>query len=106
MKLIGTTLFGAALCSAAALAPNGAFAHDDHLMLSLTACVSQSAQQTIHMSRAFVMERIREGVAKDCAGIISNLAARDGDEKTAAAIAYIGKGVALMHDKGNPQFDP
>src|SRR5581483_9482489 len=105
MKLmIGTTF--AALLSAAALAPTGATAHDDHLMLSLTACVSQSAQQTIHASHAFVMARIREGVAKDCAGIISNVTARDGNEKTAAAIAYIGKGIALMHDKGDPQFNP
>lgn len=107
MKLmIGTTLFGAALLSAAALAPAWAVAQDDHLMLSLTACVSQSAQQTIHTSHAFVMERIREGVAKDCAGIISNVTARDGQEKTAAAITYIDKGIALMHDKGNPQFNP
>ena len=105
MKLTLTMLFGAALVSGAAASTEAA-SREDPLMLSLTACLSQSAQQTIRGSGAFVMERIRNAAAKDCAGIISNVTARDGQEKTAAAISYIGKGIVLMHDKGNPQFNP
>ncbi|GEM_PF-3945462 len=104
--IVSDALVVAALLSAAAANPTGAAGNDDHLMLSLTACVSQSAQETIHRSHAFVIEQIRDALAKDCAGIISNVTARDGKEKTAAAISYIGKGIIMMHDKGNPQFNP
>ena len=79
---------------------------DDHLMLSLTACVSQSAQQTIHQAHAFDMEQVRSALAKDCQGVIAAVSTRDGEDKTNAAIAYIGKGIVMMHDKGNPQFNP
>jgi hypothetical protein len=83
-----------------------AAAHDDHLMLSLTACVSQSAQQTIHQAHAFNMEQVRSALAKDCQGVIAAVSTRDGEDKTNAAITYIGKGIVMMHDKGNPQFNP
>ena len=105
MKLLIPTAFLFVLLSGTTVA-TGVAAKDDHLMLSLTACVSKSAQQTIHRSHVFGIEQIRNGVAKDCAGIISNVSARDGQEKTAAAITYIDKGIVLMHDKGNPQFNP
>lgn len=96
---MAATLISAGIISASA-------AQDDHLMLSLTACVSQSAQQTIHQARAFNMEQVRSALTKDCRGVIAAVAARDGEDKTDAAITYIGKGIVMMHDKGNPQFNP
>lgn len=99
------TVAAIALMGGAAGSANAA-AQDDHLMLSLTACVSQSAQQTIHQAHAFDMEQVRSALAKDCQGVIAAVSTRDGDDKTNAAIAYIGKGIVMMHDKGNPQFNP
>ena len=89
-----------------AIGAGSAAAQDDHLMLSLTACVSQSAQQTIHQAHAFDMEQVRSALAKDCQGVIAAVSTRDGEDKTNAAITYIGKGIVMMHDKGNPQFNP
>lgn len=105
MKRPFKSLAAVALVSAAVASGNAA-AHDDHLMLSLTACVSQSAQQTIHEAHAFNMEQVRSALAKDCQGVIAAVSARDGEDKTDAAITYIGKGIVMMHDKGNPQFNP
>lgn len=99
------TVAAIALMGGAAGSANAA-AQDDHLMLSLTACVSQSAQQTIHQAHAFDMEQVRSALAKDCQGVIAAVSTRDGEDKTNAAIAYIGKGIVMMHDKGNPQFNP
>lgn len=104
-----TRLFAAAtavglIC--AGIISQSAVAQDDHLMLSLTACASQSAQQTIHQARAFNMEQVRSALAKDCQGVIAAVSARDGEDKTNAAITYIGKGIVMMHEKGNPQFNP
>jgi hypothetical protein len=98
-------LAAAALVSAVVGSASAA-AQDDHLMLSLTACVSQSAQQTIHQAHAFDMSQVRSALAKDCQGVIAAVSARDGADKTDAAITYIGKGIVMMHDKGNPQFNP
>ena len=89
-----------------AMGSGNAAAQDDHLMLSLTACVSQSAQQTIHQAHAFDMEQVRSALAKDCQGVIAAVSTRDGEDKTNAAITYIGKGIVMMHDRGNPQFNP
>lgn len=99
------TVAAIALMGGAAGSGNAA-TQDDHLMLSLTACVSQSAQQTIHQAHAFDMEQVRSALAKDCQGVIAAVSTRDGEDKTNAAIAYIGKGIVMMHDKGNPQFNP